>query len=286
MRIGQLAELTGVDATVLRTWEARYGVPSPDRTEGGQRRYAHGEVGRVKAMRSLVDSGYRASEAARMVRATLTPEVPAGGPDLQATRDELTRLLVAGEVGAIQLLDDLVGTRPVESVIEGTVLPIMREVGDRWADGRISVAQEHAATWLVTSWVGSQIRSMPPPLHKGLVVTAAPQGERHELGLALLGVFLRRQGVGVLHLGSDLPPGDLASMAEAEGATCICLSASTMEANQGLIATVEAIARLNPPIPVGVGGAHAALTSLPLPAFALPHDMREAATRLISLAVP
>lgn len=286
LRIGQLAEATGVDATVLRTWEARYGVPVPERTEGGQRRYPQREVERMRAMRSMVDSGYRASEAARMVTATLPREGGAPqAPNLDRARDDLTSRLVAGDMGAIAVLDRLVAALPVEDVIEDVVVPIMREVGDRWADGRITVAEEHAATWLVSSWVGSQVRSMPPPLHKGLIVTAAPQGERHELGLELLGLLLRRQGIAVLHLGSDLPPDDLAAMAKVKGATCICLSASTREANRGLLATIEAIAALKPPIPVGVGGAMAAISPLPLPAFALPHDMRAAAQRLLSLTV-
>lgn len=280
LRIGQLAAATGVDATVLRTWEARYGIPAPLRTEGGQRRYPASEIDRVRAMRALIEAGYRASEAARMTKAAPA----ATGDGLPPERSDLTALLVSGDTEALEVLDRLATAHPIERVVVDTLGPIMRTVGEKWATGEITVAQEHAATWLVTSWLGGQIQRMPPALHPGLLITAAPQGERHELGLAMLGVFLRRQGVPVLHLGSDLPAEEIAATARERSATAVCLSASTDAAGEGLRAAVEALGILQPPIPVGVGGAYRPLDPLPLPAFALPADMEEAARKLVTLA--
>ena len=282
LRIGQLAEATGVDPTVLRAWETRYGIPQPDRSEGNQRRYGPREVERVKAMLQLVEAGYRAGEAARVVKATLSP---AGEVEskLPYDRNDLVGLLTEGDLAAMQTLDRLAVSLPLERIVNEVLHPVMSEIGDRWAEGSLSVSQEHAATWLVSAWLSAQVRLMPPPLRNGLVITAAPQGERHELGLVMFGAFLRRQGVRVLHLGSDMPPHDLAHMIVERGGDVVVLAISTALAQAGLRETVEQLRKSDHIIPVCVGGKVSQLNTLPLPAIALPEDFGAATKRVLSL---
>lgn len=271
-----------MDPTVLRAWETRYGIPQPDRSEGNQRRYGPREVERVKAMLQLVEAGYRAGEAARVVKATLSAEGESEAR-LPYDRNDLVSLLTEGDVAGMQTLDRLAVSLPLERIIEEILRPVMSEVGDRWASGALSVAQEHAATWLVSAWLSAQVRLMPPPLRKGLVVTAAPRGERHELGLVMFGAFLRRQGVKVLHLGSDMPPDDLAKMIAARGGDVVVLAISTAMAQAGLKETVEQLRRAEHIVPVCVGGAMGRPEALPLPAIGLPSDFAAAAERVLSL---
>ena len=283
LRIGQVGEATGVDPTVLRAWEKRYGVPAADRTSGGQRRYAPHEVDRVKAMKRLIDGGFRAAEAARTVSASF-PLDRTGEVGLQHSKDDLADLLVTGDPGAMRILDRLAQDQPQEDVIEDLIAPIMREVGDRWASGAIGIAEEHAATWLVASWIGAQVRSMPPPLRPQVIVTATPPGERHDLGVAMLGVFLRRQGLPVLHLGSDLPAYEIAAKAAAASASVVVLGVLTPGLESELQATIAAIAEAAPGVAIGVGGAASATMTVPDPAVKLPGNMRAAAQALVEMA--
>jgi DICT domain-containing protein len=48
MTIGELAERTGVPAATLRSWEARYRFPRPQRMDTGHRRYASGDVALIE----------------------------------------------------------------------------------------------------------------------------------------------------------------------------------------------------------------------------------------------
>jgi DICT domain-containing protein len=48
LAIGELAERTAVPAATLRSWEARYGFPRPQRLEGGHRRYDRGDVALIQ----------------------------------------------------------------------------------------------------------------------------------------------------------------------------------------------------------------------------------------------
>lgn len=271
-----------MDPAVLRAWESRYGIPQPERSEGNQRRYGQREVERVKAMQQLIEGGYRAGEAARIVLATFTSSGETHSP-LPSDRDDLAALLTEGDMGAMRLLDRLAISLPLERIIEEVIRPVMSEVGERWARGSISVSEEHAATWIMSAWLSAQIRLMPPPLRKGLVVTAAPAGERHELGLIMFGAFLRRQGARVLHLGSDMPPADLASMIVSKGGDVAVLAISTALGQAGLSDTIEHLGEGDRLIPVCVGGPLTQLRTLPLPAVALPKDFSSAAERVLSL---
>lgn len=59
MSIGKLSQESGVHASTLRVWEARYQIITPIRTEGGARRYTRDDCLRLKWIKALVDMGYK-----------------------------------------------------------------------------------------------------------------------------------------------------------------------------------------------------------------------------------
>ena len=67
--IKEAAARSGVGAPLIRAWERRYGVVQPTRTDSGYRLYDDATIGVLVAMRSLTDSGWTASEAARAIAA-------------------------------------------------------------------------------------------------------------------------------------------------------------------------------------------------------------------------
>jgi MerR family transcriptional regulator, light-induced transcriptional regulator len=70
----RFAQLTGVSRERLRTWERRYGFPSPRRVADGPRRYALDDVGRVVAVRRAAGEGVPLAEA--IARATAQERPP------------------------------------------------------------------------------------------------------------------------------------------------------------------------------------------------------------------
>ena len=57
LSIGELARRTGVPAATLRSWEDRYGFPSPKRQGGGHRRYAETDSALIAEILRLRASG-------------------------------------------------------------------------------------------------------------------------------------------------------------------------------------------------------------------------------------
>ena len=80
--ISVAAELTGVNAQMLRTYEAK-GLLQPFRTGGGTRRYSQGDLTRVNRISSLLDDGLNLAGIAQVL---------ALEAETRRLRDEVDRL--------------------------------------------------------------------------------------------------------------------------------------------------------------------------------------------------
>jgi DNA-binding transcriptional MerR regulator len=89
LRIGEVARRAGVTTATLRAWEARHGLVPSARTAGGQRLYQEADVGRVRAVRRLVDQGWSVAGAVSQVLAfPRRPEEARGEPPSDASAQE------------------------------------------------------------------------------------------------------------------------------------------------------------------------------------------------------
>ncbi len=202
--IGALAERTGVSTHVLRVWEERYGLLSPLRSSNGYRIYGPDDERRVREMLALRDSGMAAGAAAARVLADVRE------PDA-ASLEALCPVLGAAmtgfdEAGTHAVIDRaLAGNDPIE-VVERLFFPCLRRLGDDWAAGRTSVAQEHFGSGLIRGRMlalARQRRSAPEGAP--VAVLACPTHERHDIGLLAMCLVMRRDGWAVTFLGADTP---------------------------------------------------------------------------------
>lgn len=56
-RIGAVAQLTGLSANTIRTWERRHHAVEPERSPGGGRRYRDGDIERLLLLKALCERG-------------------------------------------------------------------------------------------------------------------------------------------------------------------------------------------------------------------------------------
>ena len=141
VRIGELARRTGVSPELLRAWERRYGLLRPERSVGGYRLYSAEDELRVRAMNAALGRGISAGEAAKLALGDVT--------DLLSTGTLVESLIAFDDVGAHAALDRLLSSLTLESVLRDSVLPALRDVGERWQRGQITIAQEHFASNLL-----------------------------------------------------------------------------------------------------------------------------------------
>src|SRR4249920_1243771 len=144
LRIGELSRRIGLSPEILRAWERRYDLLEPQRSAGGFRLYSDADVERIGVMKEHLGRGLSPAEAARLARAgTPMPaqvvEDRAGlTADHVALRDSLDRF---DEIGAQAALDQLFSTFTVETVLGDVVIPLLRDLGERWEQGEATIAQ-------------------------------------------------------------------------------------------------------------------------------------------------
>lgn len=278
IRIGELAKRAGVSSEVLRAWERRYGVIHPGRSEGGFRLYGDDDVARIRKMRSLIDEGMSAAEAARVIVGG-----SAGARDQQRPLpgelvDTLERALLALDATtAHDAIDALLAAVTVETFIRDAALPIVRRIGERWASGEITVAHEH----FVSNVIRGRLVGLGHGWERGagrLAILACAPGELHDIGLVAFGVALSRAGWRICYLGQDQPVDALAQVARAEQADLVVLSSIDAARFTGVASELRALARR---FAVAIGGAGATPdTAKKVRARLLPNDPIDAAREL------
>lgn len=252
LNIAALSRKTGVAPDTLRKWEHRYGILQPIRTPGGQRRYSELDVSRVEWLRDRLEEGYRIGEAAELLG-----DAPAVGRRTAADlRDALLEAVLDTDVRGVEaLLDQAFAIHRLDHTLTRIVQPALELVGKGWANGKVSVAQEH----LITSAVRARMERLLADMRggiRGVAVLACVPGEQHELGLMSVALLLRGDGWQVAYLGADAPLGDVFDLAQQLRAPLIGLSVGTSENAKTLRA---AVARRRPPpeTEVVLGGAAA-----------------------------
>ncbi len=101
----------------------------------------------------------------------------------------------------------------------------------------------------------------------------------------MLSLFVRRQGMQVLHLGSDVPTDDLVTIISNRQPKMLCLAVSTNAGRAGLNDVVAALDDAMPDMPIGVGGPW--FTDHPAPdgTILLPNEYPAAAAEVLTRAV-
>jgi methanogenic corrinoid protein MtbC1 len=302
--IKRAAAATGVREATLRAWERRYAVVEPHRTRAGYRLYDDEQLEVLRRMRDLVAQGWSpreaVSEAQRAVGAAprvepqspagpsprpLSPEpsssAPGGGdevwpgswPDLVSAAAALDPDL------ARHALDEAFARGTFESVVQAWLLPALTDLGDAWADGRVSVAGEHLVSSAVHRRLSAAFEAAGDPRGAGRVVVGLPPGARHELGLLAFATAARRTGLAVTYLGADLPAREWVAAGRNAGAAVVAVpQPEDVGEARRVVATLR---RGTPATLVAAGGS--CQERMPASCVRLGHDVAAAAAELARL---
>jgi excisionase family DNA binding protein len=223
--------------------------------------YRYVRTGRLPATR---DGGtWRVDPAdLALVRPGATRGPPAGGRTGRrraGTPSALVDRLVAGdEAGAWTLMESALasGRTPPEVLLE-LIGAALRDIGMRWEQGQLSVADEHRASQVASrliSRIGARFARRGR--QRGAVIVCTPPGERHAAPVAMAADLLRWSGFAVVELGADTPADALGEAAErTPGLLAIGMACTTPSSCASARRTITALRRTVPEVPVLVGGA-------------------------------
>ncbi len=261
---------TGLKPDVLRAWERRYGIPAPERTQGGHRLYSEFDMALLKWLVARQAEGLSISRAVEMWKEVCAPgqemliesaltTVPAMVKPLQPMQmlsgqvtvtslDGLRTLwleacMAYNEIAADKVLNQAFSLYPIEQVCTGILQHGMAEIGMLWYENRASVQQEHFASALAMRRLDTLIAASPAPTRNQTILIGCPADEWHTFTPLMLTLFLRRRGLIVIYLGANVPANRFEETIRAVHADLVILSsqqlstASTLQQTAMLLAS-------------------------------------------------
>jgi methanogenic corrinoid protein MtbC1 len=280
LTIGVVSRETGVPVETLRTWERRYGVPTPLRTPSGHRIYETSAIEHVRLIVEALQRGDRASRVLPLTRAELnarlellrknpviqTPQPTSNvvqmgtgvvtPPDIAEQWVDHARRLDGDEMD-MAFRSDWSGLGALRFLAERAA-PFLAALGESWVQGRIDVYHEHFATERLRDFLASTWRPLSDASRGPGVVLATLPGERHALGLHMAASVVALAGCRVTFLGSDTPVADIEGATRQMDAYAVVLSVSQAADPARVRDALRVIrSRLDRSVDIVVGGAGA-----------------------------
>lgn len=223
IRTNAAAVMLGVSPNTLRSWERRFGYPSPGRTSGGHRQY---DLADVEALKQAFEETQNVSSAIAIAR-----QRGAGPP----SSNRLGLAFARFEEGkASQLLEESLALRSLERTAQEVLLPAVAEL-----HAEEPGSPEHAFAWrYATDWLSAMRRVAPSATRDEgiLLFDATATGDQEALQVQALELMLRRAGLRTLSLNASTEPARLGRALRALRPSALVLG--------GTRASLDAIGRL------------------------------------------
>ena len=229
------AKRLGVGVSAVKRW-ADAGELECVRTAGGHRRFA---AFTVEAFRTRQSQAERGDRWEPWISALLAP---------------------AGINALMALLFDARATRESWHGVSTIVGELLSELGERWASGRLTVADEHAASAGLTRALAAIAETIPVGRAARRCLLASAEGDEHTLGLSLAELCLREAGWAPLWLGARTPTAQVVERVGRGDVQMVALSASVWSRDRRTLARQarlvgEACRRAQIPLVLGGRGA-------------------------------
>jgi excisionase family DNA binding protein len=219
--------------------------------------YRYVRTGRLAGVREGNEWRVRTDDVDALL-APPAPDEPRGRrrrTDYRARLED--RLLAGDEGGAWELIERaLTSSMEPADVYHDVLAPAMRSIGDRWAAGELTVADEHQASAITHRLIGRMgPRFVKRGRRRGTVILGSAPGDHHALPTAFLADLLRDRSFTVIDLGANTPVESfLDAVAHTPDVVAVGVCLTVPELAEAVTEVVEALHRAGD-APVVLGGA-------------------------------
>ena len=259
--ISTVASMTGVNPVTLRAWERRYGLIQPTRTSKGHRLYSVQDIERIKEVLRLVEEGIPIGQVPQVLEAgshVTSDLVPVG----EGWADYQERMVSAieqfNEAGLETVYNEALSLYPVEIVTRRLLVPLLKELGERWENATGSVAEEHFFGVYMRNKLGARFHHRQGNPQGPKLLAACLPGEQHEIGVLLFALAAHDRGFRIVLLGADMPLEELPIVVRRAKCDAIVLSGAIQPSETVLKEKLPDLVR-TAHVPVFIGGTTARL---------------------------
>ncbi|MEI2609260.1 MAG: B12-binding domain-containing protein [Candidatus Promineifilaceae bacterium] len=265
---------TGLKPDTLRAWERRYGLPDPQRTEGGHRLYTRRDIDMLKWLMARQNEGVSISRAVSLWQGLVAegkdplqehitydttveeeryaPVAFIGSTMTQLREQWVNACLAYDEKQAREILNQAFALYSPESVCFAILQHGLAEIGDGWFRGNITVQQEHFASALAIQRLQALLLASPPPTRPERILVGCSPEDDHTFSPLLICLMLRRYGWDALYLGANVPVVQMERTIETTHPDLVVMSAQLLNAAANLLEMAQLLQQRR--IPLAYGG--------------------------------
>jgi len=212
LSINVISTATGIMPHTIRTWEKRYQVFKPERSEGGQRLYSEADLDKAKLIAALINQGHTISNIAKHSLKDLRSLLVDNRDDSESEKIfisiETKKLLkhlgnfdISSLASGMQHLRLSIGAK---EFIFKIVLPVMHEIEKLVLNGKYSISQEH----IISNIISDQLRKINLANDGNKMnsfALATPEGNFHEIPIMIAEIICHANRVTTNYLGASHP---------------------------------------------------------------------------------
>ena len=177
---------------------------------------------------------------------------------LEVFREAFLDALLTGDERAAEMVarEAIEAGLPETEICEEVITPALHTVGEMWAGGLISVADEHLATQISMRVLALQreaFRRLNERTNQQ-VYLAGIEGEQHVVGLEMAANLLRHAGFDVRFLGPDVPIQSLGQVVGRRRPHVVALTVTMRDSAMLIDLALDEIDRASPGTGIVVGG--------------------------------
>lgn len=261
--IRAVSKLTGIGIDTLRAWERRYSAVAPARDDRG-RVYTDADILRLKLLQKAVAAGHSVGRIATLsddelrglTEAPSFASTPRSAENREVDTSHLRAALLALDNGTVDReLSRLATMLSPEALVRDVVLPVARDIGDRWEERPGGIAHEHLLSATLQHLLGSFLRVYAGRGLPTRLLFATPSGERHELGILGAAMLAASRGFAISYLGPDLPVEEIVTAVQLANAQVLVLGVTLTTGETHRTKEVRTLVRrLSAGVELWVGG--------------------------------
>jgi len=239
--IRTVSELTGVNSITLRAWENRYGLIEPIRKASGHRLYTREHIDLINRVVGLLDRGMRIGQVKAEVLSGSDSESSFVDEDHNNWRKYINSMIAGiirfDERALERTYADALSHYPVRMATEKLLSPVLKELGERWASGQGSIAEEHFFGFYLRNKLGARFHHRFQNQTGPKLLMACLPGDLHEIGLLLFALDASDHGFQTILLGANMPLDEFPDAVKKTGSDALVLS-GTLEPGNEIVTTL------------------------------------------------
>jgi DNA-binding GntR family transcriptional regulator len=204
-----------------------------------------------RALQELIDDGFAYTKVGKGTFVSENPLIKGdvgleAGAVSSALIDTITEeryqtklieyLLMFNTARVERTINEILATYSLEVLALRFFPQIICHLEQRWQRGEINLLTQNYAVTTLRSQLTAMSNATPLMQTGPKALLACAPGDRHEIGLLLTSLSLRRRGFTVIYLGPDVALTDFRQLLEGVRPKLVCFSAATRQAAQALAA--------------------------------------------------